>query len=139
MFAFHVWKFSRKRDPVRNKYCSVDSIRLLNKAIFGLGSLEFCQKMWNYMLNLVMLITHFYQNLKYLHFKCMSWCLIGKLKEMVNKESTFKIMHVLNIVVLITFYKCLKWAMIYLTNFTWFMEKFCLLLAFFWHFKSIFS
>ena len=47
--------------------------RLLNKAIFGLGGLEFCQKMWNYMLNLVMLITHFCQNLKYLHLKCMSW------------------------------------------------------------------
>ena len=40
------------------------SFRLLNKAIFGLGGLEFCQKMWNYMLNLVMLINHFRQNLK---------------------------------------------------------------------------
>ena len=48
------------------------SFMLLNKAIFGLGGLEFCQKMWNYMLNLVMLITHFCQNLKYLHLKCMS-------------------------------------------------------------------
>ena len=46
--------------------------RLLNKAIFGLGGLEFCQKMWNYMLNLVMLITHFRQNLKDLQSKCMS-------------------------------------------------------------------
>ena len=47
--------------------------RLLNKAIFGRGGLEFCQKMWNYMHNLVMLITHFCQNLKYLQLKCMSW------------------------------------------------------------------
>ena len=34
---------------------------LLNKAIFGQGGLEFCQKIC--MLNLVMLITHFGQDL----------------------------------------------------------------------------
>ena len=44
----------------------------LNKAIFGLGGLEFCQKMWNYILNLVMALTHFCQNLKDLQSKCMS-------------------------------------------------------------------
>ena len=46
--------------------------RLLNKAIFGLGDLEFCQKMRICMLDLVMAITHFCPNLKYLHLKCVS-------------------------------------------------------------------
>ena len=46
--------------------------RLLNKAIFGLGGLEFCQKMRICMLNLVVLITHFCLNLKYLQYKCVS-------------------------------------------------------------------
>ena len=40
---------------------------LLNKAIFGLDGLEFCQKMPINMLNLVISITHFRQNFKYLH------------------------------------------------------------------------
>ena len=48
------------------------SIMLLNKAIFGLSGLVFCQKMWNYMLNLAMVITDFRQKLKDLQSKCMS-------------------------------------------------------------------
>ena len=47
-------------------------ILLLNKAFFGLGGLEFCQKMQIGILSLVMLKTHFGQNLKYLHLKCVS-------------------------------------------------------------------
>ena len=41
---------------------------LLSKAISGLGGLEFFQKMRICMLNLVVLITHFCLNLKYLQY-----------------------------------------------------------------------
>ena len=58
-------------------------LRLLNMDIFGPCGLEFCQKMWICMLNLVMLITHFYQNLKYLHFKCMACPLV---KRKINNQ-----------------------------------------------------
>ena len=48
------------------------SIIPLNKAIFGLSGLEFCQKMRICMLNLAMLITHFGQKCKNPPPKCLS-------------------------------------------------------------------
>ena len=40
-------------------------------------------QMWNYMLDLVMLITYFCQNIKYLQLKCMSWGLQNQGKNRV--------------------------------------------------------
>ena len=44
---------------------------LLSKAISGLGGLEFCDANLH-AFNLVVLITHFCLNLKYLQYKCVS-------------------------------------------------------------------
>ena len=69
---FHLWfhvfhkGFMCGSGAERNSIALLIPFLLLNKTIFGLGGLEFCQKMQICVCNLVTSKTHFCQNIKHL-------------------------------------------------------------------------
>ena len=68
----HLLFICQNRANKTNTALSISIIPFI-KAIFGLSGLEFCQKLYLCMPNLVMLITHFGQKCKGHPSKCMSW------------------------------------------------------------------